>query len=205
MRSLAVLACALALAAPARGAEATSQVMLTDAGPNKIAVVKAIREATGLGLREAKALIDAPKPALVRDGLPRAQAEEVAARLVAAGAKAEVRGGGAAASPAPAPPSGARGWAVHLESFGTSKIMVIKVVRDRTGLGLADTKKLVESAPATVGTGLSQQDADRFVAELRADRCDGGEQASGRARVARGVAPLLRRQGQPLSFANWRP
>lgn len=55
---------------------------------------------------------------------------------------------------------------VVLKSFGESKIGVIKVVRQSTGLGLKETKDLVESAPVVVKAGLSQADADKLKAEL---------------------------------------
>lgn len=138
-------AVALLFVASAASADA---VWLTEMGPNKIQVIKAVREVTALGLKDAKDLVESA-PKLVKDGLSKAEADAAVAKLVAAGAKAEVRsadaGTSAAAAPATVAPAGA-GFSVKLESFGTSKIMCIKVVRDATGLGLADTKKLVESA-----------------------------------------------------------
>jgi large subunit ribosomal protein L7/L12 len=85
-------------AAPAGGgaAEAPAEeqteftVVLTAAGDAKINVIKAVREITGLGLKEAKDLVDAaPKP--VREGVPRAEADQVAAKLQEAGASVDVR------------------------------------------------------------------------------------------------------------------
>ena len=65
-------------------------VILTAAGDAKINVIKAVREITGLGLKEAKDLVDAaPKP--VREGVPRAEADSVAAKLQEAGASVEVK------------------------------------------------------------------------------------------------------------------
>ena len=65
-------------------------VMLNEAGANKVQVIKAVREITGLGLKEAKDLVDgAPKP--VKEGIAKADAEAALKKLVDAGAKAEVK------------------------------------------------------------------------------------------------------------------
>jgi len=65
-------------------------VILTGAGDSKINVIKAVREITSLGLKEAKDLVDAaPKP--VREGVPRAEADSVKAKLEEAGASVEVK------------------------------------------------------------------------------------------------------------------
>jgi large subunit ribosomal protein L7/L12 len=65
-------------------------VMLTEIGPNKVGVIKAVREITGLGLKEAKDLVDgAPKP--VKEAIPKADAEAAMKKLVDAGAKAELK------------------------------------------------------------------------------------------------------------------
>ncbi|MDE2313760.1 MAG: 50S ribosomal protein L7/L12 [Elusimicrobia bacterium] len=65
-------------------------VVLTGAGSNKIGVIKVVRELTGLGLKEAKDLVEAaPKP--VKDGVPKAQAEEMKKKLAEAGATVELK------------------------------------------------------------------------------------------------------------------
>jgi large subunit ribosomal protein L7/L12 len=65
-------------------------VVLTDAGPNKINTIKEVRAITGLGLKEAKDLVEgAPKE--VKTGVPKAEAEEVKKKLEAAGAKVEIK------------------------------------------------------------------------------------------------------------------
>ena len=65
-------------------------VMLLEAGANKVSVIKAVRELTGLGLKEAKDLVDgAPKP--VKEAIPKADAEAALKKLLDAGAKAEVK------------------------------------------------------------------------------------------------------------------
>lgn len=65
-------------------------VQLTEIGPNKVQVIKAVREITGLGLKEAKDLVDgAPKP--VKEGIAKADAEAAKKKLEEAGAKAELK------------------------------------------------------------------------------------------------------------------
>ncbi len=65
-------------------------VVLLEAGANKVSVIKAVRELTGLGLKEAKDLVDgAPKN--VKEAVPKADAEAALKKLVEAGAKAEVK------------------------------------------------------------------------------------------------------------------
>ena len=78
-------------AASAGGEEKTeSDVILTAAGDNKVSVIKAVRAATSLGLKEAKDLVDsAPKP--VKEGVPKKEADELKKQLEEAGAKVEVK------------------------------------------------------------------------------------------------------------------
>jgi len=81
-------------AAAAGGAAAAEQteftVMLTASGEQKVNVIKAVREITGLGLKEAKDLVDgAPKP--IKEGVAKAAAEEALAKLKEAGATAELK------------------------------------------------------------------------------------------------------------------
>ncbi len=85
----------MAGAAPAASGPAAEEkteftVMLLEAGANKINVIKAVKNATGLGLTESKALVDgAPKP--VKENLPKADAEKLKQELEAAGAKVELK------------------------------------------------------------------------------------------------------------------
>jgi large subunit ribosomal protein L7/L12 len=90
----AVAAAAPAAAGAAAGAGAAEQteftVMLTASGEQKVNVIKAVREITGLGLKEAKDLVDgAPKP--IKEGVAKAVAEEALAKLKEAGATAEIK------------------------------------------------------------------------------------------------------------------
>jgi large subunit ribosomal protein L7/L12 len=79
-----------AAAAPAAEAQTEFTIILKDAGANKIGVIKEVRAITGLGLKEAKDLVEgAPKP--VKENAPKAEAEEIKKKLEAAGAKVELK------------------------------------------------------------------------------------------------------------------
>ena len=75
---------------PGQEEKSAFSVVLTSAGANKISVIKEVRAATSLGLKEAKDLVDAaPKP--VKEGLPKEEAEELKKKLEAAGATVELK------------------------------------------------------------------------------------------------------------------
>ena len=88
-------AAAVAVAAPAAAPEAAAEktsfdVILKSAGANKLNVVKIVKDLTGLGLKEAKELVDgAPKP--VKEGVSKAEADDIAAKLKEAGADVEIQ------------------------------------------------------------------------------------------------------------------
>ena len=86
------VAVAAAGAPAAGGAAAQSEfdVVLKDAGAGKINVIKVVREITGLGLKEAKALVDGA-PAPVKEGVSKADAEDIKGKLEAAGASVELK------------------------------------------------------------------------------------------------------------------
>jgi len=87
-------AAAVAVAAPAEGAVAEEKtefdVVLTGAGANKIAAIKAVRSATGLGLKEAKAAVEGV-PFKIKEGVSKAEAEDLHKQLTEAGAEAELK------------------------------------------------------------------------------------------------------------------
>ena len=91
-------AAATVMAGPAAGAAAAAPkeekteftVMLTAVGDNKVNVIKAVREVTSLGLKEAKDLVDGA-PKAVKEGVSKADAEAVLKKLIDAGAKAEIK------------------------------------------------------------------------------------------------------------------
>ncbi len=77
-------------AAPAAEEKTEFNVVLLEAGANKVGVIKAVREITGLGLKEAKDLVDGA-PKTVKEALPKADADAAVKKLVEAGAKAEAK------------------------------------------------------------------------------------------------------------------
>ena len=90
-----VSAAAAVAAAPAAGAAAAEEktefdVVLANAGANKVAVIKAVRGATGLGLKEAKDLVESA-PAKLKEGISKAEAEALKKELEEAGAKVEIK------------------------------------------------------------------------------------------------------------------
>ena len=92
-----VSAAAMAVAAPAAGAGAAAEeektefdVVLKEVGANKIAVIKVVREVTGLGLAESKAMVDGA-PSKIKEGIAKEAAEEMAAKFKEAGATVEIK------------------------------------------------------------------------------------------------------------------
>ena len=89
-------AAAVAVAAPAAGGAAAAEektefdVVLKSAGANKLAVVKAVKDACGLGLKEAKDLVDAA-PSTLKEGLPKAEAESLKKAIEESGAEVEIK------------------------------------------------------------------------------------------------------------------
>ena len=81
---------AAAAAAPAAEEKTEFNVTMTSFGANKVGVIKVIREITGLGLKEAKDLVEGV-PSLVKDGVPKADADAIKKKLEEAGAAAEIK------------------------------------------------------------------------------------------------------------------
>jgi large subunit ribosomal protein L7/L12 len=90
-----VSAAAVAVAGPAAGGEAAEEktsfnVQLTDVGAAKVQVIKAVKDALGLGLKEAKDLVDAA-PAMLKEGMKKEDADKLKAAVEAAGGKVELK------------------------------------------------------------------------------------------------------------------
>lgn len=86
----AVAAAGPAAAGPAEETKSTTDVELTDVGASKIAVIKAVKEALALGLKEAKDLVDGA-PSMLKQGMKKADADELAKKLTDAGAKVTLK------------------------------------------------------------------------------------------------------------------
>ena len=77
-------------AAPAVEEKTAFDVILTNAGPNKLQIVKIVKDLTGLGLKEAKDLVDGA-PKAIKEGAAKAEADDIAAKLKEAGAEVEIK------------------------------------------------------------------------------------------------------------------
>ena len=155
-------------------------VVMLDAGTRKIEVIKQLRELSaaqgvGLGLKEAKELVDAASPhapPVLAVDLDAERARHWGQTLANAGAHVQVHPPFGA--PAPPPPAAAVGaepttFAVVLLVCGRKKINVIKEVRGLTGLGLKEAKDLVDATdrqPRVVLHGISGDEARRAVVRL---------------------------------------
>ncbi|MCI5924246.1 MAG: 50S ribosomal protein L7/L12 [Oscillospiraceae bacterium] len=85
-----VMVAGAAAAAPAEEEKTEFDVILAEAGASKMGVIKLVKDITGLGLKDAKALVDgAPKP--IKEGISKADAEEIKKKLEEAGAKVELK------------------------------------------------------------------------------------------------------------------
>lgn len=149
-------------------------VELTEVGSEKVKVIAAIRDITGLGLAEAKDLTDTA-PGMVKTGVTKDEAEAIKSKLEAVGATVTlkplvaepVEGGegenaeGDATEPdAEAGAAEGQTYTVELTVVGAEKVKVIKVVREVTGLGLKEAKDLVDNAPSLLLDGQTKEKAE---------------------------------------------
>jgi large subunit ribosomal protein L7/L12 len=167
-------------------------VLLTAAGDKKIHVIKVLRDCTGMGLKDAKELVDraAYSPVVIVTRLSHHDANWVSSALSAVGATVAVQPSSAVsgldwkAQPADSPPTAV--WSAALQrqfppgppgdqfdvvltDSGVRKIQVIKVIREWTGYGLKETKDLVDRAeygPVVISVGLPLSDANEVAAAL---------------------------------------
>lgn len=118
-------------------------VLLVRAGPNKIELIKNVRQLTGLGLKDAKDLVESVrpyKPAIVCERVTYQEAIQVAARLSSLNQVEVVPSG----QPLPPPPPTPSLWLVNV--VPTARVRVVKLVKDLTDYSLADAVALVDSA-----------------------------------------------------------
>ena len=139
-------------------------VLLADAGANKIGLIKVVRQITGLGLKEAKDLVEAgQKP--IHNGVSKADADAIKKRLTEVGATVEIT---RSAVPVRAKVAAEEQteFTVLLADAGANKIGLIKVVREITGLGLKEAKDLVEAGQKPIHNGVSKADAEAIKKRL---------------------------------------
>lgn len=151
----AIIASASAEDAPKTG---TFEIVLLAEGDSKIQTIRVVREITGMELKPAMDLVNGA-PKTVKAGVTKEEGEKAIKAFDALHAKAELRdasGKVAAATAVIAPVAGK--FDLILKSYpDESKMYMIKIVRDLTGLGLADSKNLVESAPVTIKSGMEHE------------------------------------------------
>lgn len=155
-----------AIAAPAEGAARRWQVTLAEVGSHPLAVIRAIREATGLGLKDAKDLVDAA-PVALPGAFDVEAASRVRHQLEQAGARASF-GMSSAGEAAEADASGGDTVDVMLRAPGERVIEVIKVLRRLTGWDLAHAKAVVEQAPYAIMHRVRRHDAEEVRRALEA-------------------------------------
>lgn len=140
------------------------EVLLADPGGNKIAVIKALSDALGIGLGAAKDLVDRA-PTVIRTASTPAGNEQLKKALEAVGASVTLSSRQDPSVPAGAnqgvamPGAAPTGYDVVLASVGANKVGVVKLVRDLTGLGLAEAKALVDEAPSVLLANARADDA----------------------------------------------
>lgn len=175
-------------------------VFLTGWGNNKINAIKEVRELLACGLKEAKDLVESA-PALLKEGIDRAEADAIARKFKKAGSTVEIREHGDAGS---GPSAEDAAFDVFLAAVGSSKISVIKVVRELSGLGLKESKDLVESAPILVKEHLDRSSAE----ELQRRLVEVGAQAvlrvAGSSEPAPGPEPTGERFDVVLTAVGWK-
>ena len=147
-------------------------VVLLAQGDSIIQTIKAVREATpGLGLKDAMDLVKGA-PKTVKTGASKADGEKLLKAFDALHAKAEMRdAGGKVVATTTVEPDLPGKFDLILKSFKEeNKVFVVRIAKDATGLGLDECKKLVESAPVTVKSGLDYASAQRFKRLLEANQ-----------------------------------
>ena len=144
---------------------AVGTLRLDECGPNKIQVIKVIRTYTGLGLKEAKDLTEST-PCVLTESADAHRLERFRDELHEQRARASINGKSTAFRSAPAT-TGSRPGGAFIEDAGSNKIWVIKVIREATGLGLKESKDIVDSVPCAVGEHLDAAASERLRGQLR--------------------------------------
>lgn len=124
-------------------------VILVSSGQQKLAVVKSVKELTGLGLKEAKDLVDSTPNVILVSGVDQSTAASFIQELREIGAVVEMRHSNSSKQILKQSPNG-KSYRVLLHSSGNQKLAVVKLVKELTGIGLKEAKDLVDSAPYAI-------------------------------------------------------
>lgn len=153
-------------------------VLVTE-GDSKIQAVKVVRDVTELGLSDALNVVKSV-PKTVKAGVTKEEGEKIIKAFEPNHAKVELRDAkGIVVVKSGETPVVLGTFTLLLKSF-KNKIQTIAVVRDLTGLGLADAKKLVESAPVTLKDGMTNEEAQKYKRKLEAVESEAEVKESGK-------------------------
>lgn len=145
-------------------------VILENPGENKIAAIKIVREITGLGLKEAKDLVDSC-PNIILPNISGETATEIKYQFESIGAQVVIESDDALSTENTsnhAAHGGSRSgdYTVILENPGKNIIAAIKIVRELTNLGLKEAKDIVDKTPSVLVKGVSHSEAEKVVSLL---------------------------------------
>jgi large subunit ribosomal protein L7/L12 len=140
-------------------------VVLKSAGAAKLQVVKAVKESLGLGLKEAKDIVDSTieTPVLLKEKISKGAAEKIKSEIEAAGAIVELR-----SSDIHLQAGDTIYYDVFLINAGAAKLQVVKAVKESLGLGLKEAKDYVDEAPSILSKGISRSEAENLKKEIEA-------------------------------------
>lgn len=139
-------------------------VFLISAGANKLNVIKLIREFSGLGLGEAKVLVENNAPAIIKENVNIATAEDIKKQLEEAGATVEIIGN--SETDTTLENLTGTSFNIILKSAGASSLQIVKLIKNLNGLPLKEAKNLVESAPTIIKENVDRETAEDIKKQL---------------------------------------
>lgn len=145
-------------------------IVLKSGGPAKLKVIKEVKNLLGLGLKEAKKLVD-NAPINIKENISKAEAEFIKSKLEGVGAEVEINYCSNTSSLLYVTKKNLHvtektEFDVLLKSAGTAKLKVVREVKNLLGLGLKESQELVDSAPGNIKEGISEDEAKSIKAAL---------------------------------------
>ncbi len=139
-------------------------VFLKNNGPQKLQVLKKIKELLNIGLKEAKDFIDSA-PVILKEGITEAEAKAIQAELIALDADVEVRGKKQRIEEETRYVEG-KSFGVFLKNNGPQKLQVLKKIKELLNIGLKEAKDFIDSAPVILKEGMTEAEAKAIQSEL---------------------------------------
>ena len=139
-------------------------VFLKNNGPQKLQVLKKIKELLNIGLKEAKDFIDSA-PVILKEGITEAEAKAIQAELIALDADVEVRGKKQRIEEETRYVEG-KSFGVFLKNNGPQKLQVLKKIKELLNIGLKEAKDFIDSAPVILKEGITEAEAKAIQSEL---------------------------------------